>query len=182
MEEGYYVLKYVIESGFHKQNDWLPNPPKISDIRNAALRAGQANKAITEMAIPTEQAYTWQYFLLHIYRVAGLVELSKRHIFFGDVSLERLLVCFSLAVVHCMQEGLRASDVAPIAVSSAMEMRGCMPRSSRNEWSEEEGRALVGYVADYGEKNWVAISNFFPGRTSDSIRNRYKRVRQASSS
>ncbi len=182
MEEGYYVLKWIIKSGYHKQNDWLPEPPKISDIRAAALRVGQANRAITEMTIPTENAYHWQYFLFHIYRVAGLVELSKRRIFFGDVSMQRMLVCFSLAVVHCMQEKMKASDVAPIAVSSALEMRGCMPSSSRNEWSEKEGRALEGYVNDYGEKNWVAIANFFPGRTSDSLRNRYKRTRQDNNS
>lgn len=182
MEEGYYVLKYVIESGYHKQNEWLPEPPKISDIRLAALRVGQANKAITEMAIPTENAYVWQYFLFHVYRVAGLVELSRRHIFFGDVPMQRVLVCFSLAVVHCMQKGFRANDVAPIAVSSAVELPGRMPSFSRQEWSEEDGRALEGYVKDYGEKNWVAIANFFPGRTSDSLRNRYKRTRQASSS
>jgi hypothetical protein len=46
------------------------------------------------------------------------------------------------------------------------------PGINHNDWTKEEDTKLVKLVAEMGPK-WAVLTNYFPGRTDNSLKNRY---------
>lgn len=49
------------------------------------------------------------------------------------------------------------------------------PNSNTGPWSEDEDKLLIDSIEKFGTK-WTKISQFFPNRTANIVRNRYKQL------
>jgi len=56
--------------------------------------------------------------------------------------------------------------------------KGHYLRSSSKTWTKNEERALVRSVKMNGGKNWTAISENVPGRTTKSCKNHWHKIKQ----
>ena len=66
---------------------------------------------------------------------------------------------------------------ADVLTSSGVQFVGEDDRCNhRRVWTEDEDVLLTILVAEHGEDKWSLVAHAFPGRTPDSVRNRFARL------
>tara|TARA_Y100001970_G_scaffold253384_1_gene328118 strand:- start:299 stop:1078 length:780 start_codon:yes stop_codon:yes gene_type:complete len=178
--EGHTILRFCYELKFNEPSDWVPPmPPSKYDYNQSLRDIATANFAIKHGTVAPEDVADWHYFLYSVYKFLAIVEISRRGLYPGDLSLDPILAAFTVAVIASNKHGVSPNLVPHIAVGAVLNKpKKLWARDTRRSWTPAETKLLCSLFKRYG-KQWALIAAHFPDRTPDSIRNHYFRISQS---